>query len=38
MKMISPTDVEVDIGDTLKPDEYIGMCRREVFDGYLRDR
>jgi len=38
MKMISPTDVEVDIGDTLKPEEYIGMCRREVFDGYLRDR
>ena len=38
MKMISPSDVEVDIGSTLKPDEYIGMCRREVFDGFLRDR
>ena len=38
MKMISPSDMEVDIGDTLKPDEYIGMCRREILDGYLRDR
>jgi geranylgeranyl reductase len=38
MKMISPTDVEVDIGDTLKPDEYIGMCRREIMDKFLRDR
>eukprot|EP00520_Triparma_pacifica_P006810 CAMPEP_0118631948 /NCGR_PEP_ID=MMETSP0785-20121206/179_1 /TAXON_ID=91992 /ORGANISM="Bolidomonas pacifica, Strain CCMP 1866" /LENGTH=457 /DNA_ID=CAMNT_0006522677 /DNA_START=31 /DNA_END=1404 /DNA_ORIENTATION=- len=38
MKMISPSDVEVDIGDTLKADEYIGMCRREILDGYLRDR
>jgi len=36
--MISPTDVEVDIGDTLKPDEYIGMCRREIMDKFLRDR
>jgi geranylgeranyl reductase len=38
MKMISPTNVEVDIGDTLKPDEYIGMCRREILDKFLRDR
>jgi geranylgeranyl diphosphate/geranylgeranyl-bacteriochlorophyllide a reductase len=38
MKMISPSNVEVDIGQTLKPDEYIGMVRREVFDSYLRDR
>jgi len=38
MKMISPSDVEVDIGDTLKPDEYIGMCRREIMDKFLRDR
>jgi geranylgeranyl reductase len=38
MKMISPSNVEVDIGSTLKDDEYIGMCRREVMDGYLRDR
>jgi len=38
MKMISPSNVEVNIGSTLKPDEYIGMCRREVLDGFLRDR
>jgi len=38
MNLISPTGVEVDIGDTLKPNEYIGMCRREILDKYLRDR
>ena len=38
MKMISPSNVEVNIGDTLKSDEYIGMCRREVLDGFMRDR
>jgi len=38
MKMISPSNREVDIGETLKPDEYIGMTRREILDGYLRDR
>lgn len=38
MKMISPTNREVDIGQTLLPNEYIGMTRREVLDGYLRDR
>jgi geranylgeranyl reductase len=38
MKMISPSNREVDIGQTLAPDEYIGMCRREVLDKYLRDR
>ena len=38
MKMISPSNVEVNIGGTLKDDEYIGMCRREVLDGFLRDR
>ncbi len=38
MKLISPTNVEVDIGDTLQPNEYIGMCRREILDKYLRDR
>ncbi|MEB3337648.1 MAG: geranylgeranyl reductase, partial [Leptolyngbyaceae bacterium] len=37
MKMISPSNVEVDI-QIRKPDEYIGMCRREVLDGFLRDR
>lgn len=38
MKMISPSNVEVDIGHTLKPHEYIGMTRREVLDGFLRNR
>jgi geranylgeranyl reductase len=38
MKMISPSNREVDIGQTLEPNEFIGMCRREVMDGYLRDR
>ena len=37
MKMISPSNIEVDINVT-KPEEYIGMCRREVLDGFLRDR
>jgi len=27
MLMISPTGIEVPIGQTLKPDEYIGMTR-----------
>lgn len=38
MKMISPSNVEVNIGHTLDKDEYIGMVRREVFDKFLRDR
>lgn len=38
MKMISPTNVEVDVGKTLKPNEYIGMLRREILDAFLRDR
>jgi len=38
MKMISPSNVEVDIGQTLKPDEYIGMLRREVMDKFMRTR
>ena len=38
MKMISPSNREVDIGETLKPTEYIGMTRREVLDDYLRQR
>jgi hypothetical protein len=38
MKLISPSNKEVDIGDTLLPDEWIGMVRREVLDTYLRDR
>lgn len=38
MKMISPSNIAVDIGRTLKPHEYIGMLRREVLDAYLRER
>ena len=38
MNLISPTGVEVNIGETLKPDEYIGMCRREILDSFLRNR
>ncbi|MEL6491483.1 MAG: geranylgeranyl reductase [Cyanobacteria bacterium J06634_6] len=38
MKMISPSNIEVNIGSTLKDGEYIGMCRREILDGFLRDR
>ncbi|XP_065877457.1 geranylgeranyl diphosphate reductase, chloroplastic [Euphorbia lathyris] len=38
MKMISPSNIAVDIGRTLKPHEYIGMVRREVLDSYLRER
>ena len=37
MKMISPSDVEVDI-ILDNQDEYIGMCRREILDGFMRDR
>merc|ERR1719199_128061 len=38
MKMISPSNVSIDVGKTLNDKEYIGMCRREVFDDYLRKR
>jgi geranylgeranyl diphosphate/geranylgeranyl-bacteriochlorophyllide a reductase len=38
MKMISPSNREVDVGKTLSDREYIGMCRREVFDDFLRKR
>lgn len=37
MKMISPSNIEVDLNLDNK-DEYIGMCRREILDGFLRDR
>ena len=38
MKMISPSNREVDVGKTLSETEYIGMCRREILDNYLRNR
>jgi geranylgeranyl reductase len=37
MKMISPSNREVDI-NLENEGEYIGMCRREVMDAYLRER
>ena len=37
MKMISPSNREVDI-NLENENEYIGMCRREVMDAFLRDR
>ncbi len=37
MKMISPSNREVDIHLENK-NEYIGMCRREVLDAFLRNR
>jgi geranylgeranyl reductase len=37
MKMISPSNREVDI-NLVNQAEYIGMCRREVLDGFLRNR
>ena len=37
MKMISPSNREVDI-NLDNENEYIGMCRREVMDAFLRDR
>merc|ERR1719171_3162103 len=38
MTMVSPTNKEIDIGKTLKDDEYIGMTRREILDKFMRDR
>ncbi|KAG6484974.1 hypothetical protein ZIOFF_053499 [Zingiber officinale] len=38
MKMISPSNVAVDIGRALGPHVYIGMVRCEVLDAYLRGR
>jgi geranylgeranyl reductase len=38
MKMISPSNRAVDVGQTLNDKEYIGMCRREVMDDFLRKR
>jgi geranylgeranyl reductase len=37
MRMISPSNREVDI-HLENQNEYIGMCRREVLDGFLRNR
>ncbi|XP_047980680.1 geranylgeranyl diphosphate reductase, chloroplastic-like [Salvia hispanica] len=38
MKIISPSNLTVDFGKTLKPHEFISMVRREVLDNFLRRR
>ncbi|KAF6151961.1 hypothetical protein GIB67_010535 [Kingdonia uniflora] len=38
MKIISPSNLTVDFGKTLKEHEYIAMLRREVLDSFLRSR
>lgn len=38
MKIISPSNLAVDFGKTLKSHEYIPMLRREVLDSFLRSR
>ncbi|KAH6759790.1 Pyridine nucleotide-disulfide oxidoreductase family protein [Perilla frutescens var. hirtella] len=38
MKIISPSNLTVDFGKTLKPHEFISMVRREVLDDFLRRR
>ncbi|KAL8230495.1 hypothetical protein R6Q57_000273 [Mikania cordata] len=38
MKIISPSNLTVDFGKTLKSGEFISMLRREVLDSFLRSR
>lgn len=38
MKIISPSNLSVDFGKTLKSHEFISMLRREVLDQFLRQR
>ncbi|KAI5681592.1 hypothetical protein M9H77_02820 [Catharanthus roseus] len=38
MKIISPSNLSVDFGKTLRPNEFISMLRREVLDDFLRHR
>ncbi|KAJ7960393.1 Geranylgeranyl reductase [Quillaja saponaria] len=38
MRIISPSNIAVDFGKTLKPHEFIAMLRREVLDSFLRTR
>ncbi|XP_022944287.1 geranylgeranyl diphosphate reductase, chloroplastic-like [Cucurbita moschata] len=38
MKIISPSNIAVDFGKTLKAHEFIPMLRREVLDSFLRAR
>ncbi|XP_075475680.1 geranylgeranyl diphosphate reductase, chloroplastic-like [Primulina tabacum] len=38
MKIVSPSNVTVDFGKTLKPNVFISMLRRKVLDSFLRNR
>ncbi|XP_061352018.1 geranylgeranyl diphosphate reductase, chloroplastic-like [Gastrolobium bilobum] len=38
MRIFSPSNIAVDFGKTLKPQEFIAMLRREVLDSFLRSR
>ncbi|KAK4738125.1 hypothetical protein R3W88_001822 [Solanum pinnatisectum] len=38
MRIVSPSNLVVDFGKTLKPHEFIAMLRREVLDSFLRQR
>ncbi|KAF3443984.1 hypothetical protein FNV43_RR13674 [Rhamnella rubrinervis] len=38
MKIFSPSNLAVDFGKTLRPNEFIAMLRREVLDSFLRSR
>lgn len=38
MRIFSPSNLAVDFGKTLRPDEFIAMLRREVLDSFLRSR
>ncbi|KAG6669237.1 geranylgeranyl diphosphate reductase, chloroplastic-like [Carya illinoinensis] len=38
MRIISPSNLAVDFGKTLRPNEFIAMLRREVLDSFLRSR
>ncbi|XP_010045145.2 geranylgeranyl diphosphate reductase, chloroplastic [Eucalyptus grandis] len=38
MRVISPSNITVDFGKTLRPHEFIAMLRREVLDSFLRSR
>lgn len=38
MRIVSPSNLSVDFGKTLRPHEHIPMLRREVLDSFLRSR
>nr|POE98969.1 geranylgeranyl diphosphate reductase [Quercus suber] len=38
MRIFSPSNLSVDFGKTLRPNEFIAMLRREALDSFLRSR